>query len=80
MIFLSFLADDTYLLGKGGRRLIEQQVIQLKLSEMHMLTVDGAAGPLMNAGVDKRVRDGIIRTHLAGDAVQRMEAARRLAR
>ncbi len=43
------------------------------------MDIDGAAGPLMNAGADKRVRDGIIWTHLAGDSVQRMKPARRLA-
>ena len=107
---------------RGGRPLIEQQVIQLRLARMHMLTealrsyvmrvawerdagvsgsahaglvmnystdviqqvtqlgmdIEGAAGPVMNAGAEKRVRDGIIWTHLAGDSVQRMKAARRL--
>ena len=44
------------------------------------MDIDGAAGPMRNAGVDKRVRDGIIWTHLAGDSAQRMKTARRLAR
>src|ERR1035437_1894659 len=105
-----------------GKPVIEHQVIQLKLSEMHMLTealrsfvmrvawemdnavrgsvnavlvmnfstdviqrvthlnmeIHNAAGFTMNAGADKLVRDGIIWTHLAGDSVQRMKAARRL--
>ncbi len=33
----------------------------------------------MNAGIDKRLRDGIIWNHLAGDSVQRMNASRRFA-
>ncbi|HMB83379.1 MAG TPA: acyl-CoA dehydrogenase family protein [Terriglobales bacterium] len=105
-----------------GKPVIEHQVIQLKLSEMHMLTealrsfvmrvawemdnavrgsvnavlvmnfstdviqrvthlnmeIHNAAGFTMDAGADKLVRDGIIWTHLAGDSVQRMKAARRL--
>ena len=105
-----------------GTSVFERQVIQLKLSEMHMLTealrsyvmrtawemdnalrgsanallvmnystdviqrvtrlnmdIHNAAGFTMDAGADKLVRDGIIWTHLAGDSVQRMKAARRL--
>jgi acyl-CoA dehydrogenase len=108
---------------QGGKILFEQQVIQLKLNQMHMLTealrsmvmrvawehdqkmhsataglamnfstdviqevtelnmeIHGGAGCTMNPRADKLVRDAIIWTHLAGDAVQRMKAARRLTR
>ena len=108
---------------QGGKILFEQQIIQLKLNKMHMLTealrafvmrvawehdqkmnsgcaalamnfssdviqevtelnmdVHGGAGCTMDPAVDKLVRDAIIWTHLAGDSVQRMKAARRLAR
>jgi acyl-CoA dehydrogenase len=108
---------------QGGRLLFDQQIVQLKLNKMHMLTEalrafvmrvawehdqkmnSGAAGlamnfstdviqevteinmeihvgggGAMNRGVDKLVRDAQIWTHLAGDSVQRMKAARRLVR
>jgi acyl-CoA dehydrogenase len=107
---------------QGGRTLFEQQVVQLKLNKMHMLTEalrsyvmriawehdykvhSPNAGLCMNfstdviqdvtelnlelhadAGVfapraDKLVRDAFIWSHLAGDTVQRMKVARRLAR
>ncbi len=106
-----------------GQYLFDQQLIQLKLNRMHMLTealrslvmrvawehdhklhsanpglamnfstdviqevtelnmeVHGADGCTMNPRVDKLVRDAIIWSHLAGDTVQRMKVARRLAR
>jgi len=107
----------------GGRYLMEHQLIQLKLAEMHMLTealrsyvmrtawemdheARGSANPILvmnfssnviqrvtrlnleihvNAGAampaaaDKLVRDGIIWTHLAGDATQRMKVMKRFA-
>ncbi len=110
---------------QDGRYFKENQTIQLKLSEMHMLTealrsfvmrvaaenddktsvhqsatnillmnfatdviqrvtnlnldVHGGAGiTMMDARVDKLVRDAIIWTHLAGDSVQRMKAVRRM--
>ncbi|OGA53445.1 MAG: hypothetical protein A3F74_09270 [Betaproteobacteria bacterium RIFCSPLOWO2_12_FULL_62_58] len=109
---------------RAGKPVIEHQVIQLKLSEMHMLTealrsfvlrtawerdravlrdkamrdfvnadlvmnfsadviqrvtrlnmdIHGAEGCMMNARVDKLVRDAMIWTHLAGDTVQRVKA------
>jgi alkylation response protein AidB-like acyl-CoA dehydrogenase len=107
---------------QGGRPLFDQQVVQLKLNRMHMLTealrsyvmriawehdykVHSAnAGLCMNystdviqdvtelnlelhadAGViepraDKLVRDAFIWSHLAGDTVQRLKVAGRLAR
>ena len=109
---------------RGGRYLVEHQLIQLKLNEMHMLTealrsfvmrtawemdreVRGSANPILvmnfssdiiqrvtrlnleiqvNAGAtmpaaaDKLVRDGIIWTHLAGDATQRMKVMKRFPR
>jgi acyl-CoA dehydrogenase len=108
---------------QGGRVLFEQQLVQLKLNKMHMLTealrafvmrvawehdqkmnsgaaglamnfstdaiqqvtelnmeIHGGAGCVMDRGVHKLLRDGMIWTHLAGDTVQRMKAARRLAR
>ncbi len=107
---------------RGGKILFEQQVIQLKLNRMYMLTealrsyvmriawehdckmhttnpglamnfstdviqevtqlnldVHGRAA-LTQSGADKLARDAIIWTHLAGDTVQRMRVARRLAR
>ena len=108
---------------QGGQPLFEQQIIQLKLNRMHMLTealrslvmrvawehdhklhsanpglamnfstdviqevtelnmdVHGADGCTINPRVEKLVRDSIIWSHLAGDTVQRMKVARRLAR
>ena len=106
---------------QGGRALMEQQLVQLKIGRMHMLTealrsfvlrtawemdqggyssvntvlvmnfstdviqevtelnmaVHGAAGYTMNAETSKLVRDGIIWTHLAGDASQRLKVIRR---
>jgi alkylation response protein AidB-like acyl-CoA dehydrogenase len=107
---------------EGGKPLYDQQVIQLKLAEMHMLTealrsfvmrlayeidrsahsqanvvllmnfscdviqkvtqlnmgIHAAAGE-MNEHAEKLVRDGIIWTHLGGDASQRLKVMRRLA-
>jgi acyl-CoA dehydrogenase len=107
---------------RGGRYLLEHQLVQLKLNEMHMLTealrsfvmrtawemdreVRGSANAVLvmnfssdviqrvtrlnmeiqvNAesampyAADKLVRDGIIWTHLAGDATQRMKVMKRL--
>ena len=108
---------------QGGRPLFDQQVIQLKLNKMHMLTealrsfvmrvawehdrkmhsanaglamnfstdvvqevtelnldVHGGEGCAMDRHADKLARDAIIWTHLAGDSVQRMKVARRLAK
>jgi alkylation response protein AidB-like acyl-CoA dehydrogenase len=103
----------------GGRPLADQQMVQLQLSEMHMMTealrsfalrvateaddeeaehfahshflmnfateaiqrvcnlnqeIHGYADGMASAGADKLVRDAIIWTHIAGDAVQRMKA------
>ena len=106
---------------KGGKYLMEHQLIQLKIHEMHMLTealrsfvmrvawqhdqgthsgnaglvmnystdiilrvtrlnmeVHGAEGCVMNARVDKLVRDAMVWTHLAGDTVQRVKVLRRI--
>ena len=41
------------------------------------LEIHGAAGGYVNALAEKLVRDGIIWTHLAGDATQRLKAVRR---
>ncbi len=108
---------------QGGKPLIEQQMVQLKIGRMNMLTealrsyvlrvawehdqklpstnagfvmnfstdviqevtqlnmeLHGAAGFTMDAHANKLVRDGIIWTHLAGDAVQRMKVVRRMAK
>ena len=107
---------------QGGQDLFEQQMVQLKLNKMYMLTEalrgmvmrvawehdqkmhSANAGLAMNfstdviqevtelnlgihaeAGVldaraDKLVRDSFIWSHLAGDTVQRLKVARRLAR
>ena len=106
---------------QGGKPLLEQQLVQLKIGRMHMLTealrsfvlrtawemdqggyssvntvlvmnfstdviqqvtelnmdIHGAAGFTMNAQAGKLVRDGIIWTHLAGDATQRLKVIRR---
>ena len=42
------------------------------------MEVHGAEGCLMNARVDKLVRDAMVWTHLAGDTVQRMRTLRKL--
>src|SRR5262249_20218468 len=108
---------------QGGRPLFDQQVIQLKLNRMHMLTealrsfvlrvawehdqkihstnpglamnfstdviqemtelymeLVGSAGCRMRSHPAKLTRDAMIWSHLAGDSVQRMKVARRLAR
>ena len=107
---------------QGGQYLFEQQLVQLAISRMHMLTealrsfvlrvawehdmkihscnaglamnfstdvvqevtelymdVRGTDGCLMDQHPDKLVRDAFIWSHLAGDTVQRMKVARRLA-
>ncbi len=106
---------------RAGKYLMEHQLIQLKLNEIHMLTealrsyvmrvawlhdrkehsanaglvmnystdviqrvtrlnmeVHGAEGCMMNARVDKLVRDAMVWTHLAGDTVQRVKVLKRL--
>ena len=108
---------------QGGQLLFDQQIVQLKLNKMHMLTealrslvmrvawehdqkmhsanaglamnfstdviqevtelnldIHGGAGCTVRAHADKLVRDTFIWSHLAGDTVQRMKVARRLAR
>ena len=108
---------------QGGKPLLEQQMVQLKIGRMNMLTealrsyvmrvawehdqklpstnagfvmnfstdviqevtqlnmdLHGAAGFTMDAAANKLVRDGIIWTHLAGDAVQRMKVVRRMSK
>jgi len=44
------------------------------------MDVHGAEGCLMNARVDKLVRDAMVWTHPAGDAVQRLKVVKRLAK
>jgi acyl-CoA dehydrogenase len=106
---------------RAGKYLMEHQIIQLKINEMHMLTealrsyvmrvawlhdrkehsanaglvmnystdviqrvtrlnmeIHGAVGCMMNARVDKLVRDAMVWTHLAGDTVQRVKVLKRL--
>lgn len=107
---------------RAGRLLMEHQLVQLKLNEMHALTealrsyvmrvawerdqggpvganaglamnlstdiiqkvtrhnmdIHGAEGCMMNARVDKLVRDAMVWTHLAGDTVQRVKILKRL--
>jgi alkylation response protein AidB-like acyl-CoA dehydrogenase len=106
---------------RAGKYLMEHQLIQLKLNEIHMLTealrsyvmrvawlhdrkehsanaglvmnysthviqrdtrlnmeVHGAEGCMMNARLDKLVRDAMVWTHLAGDTVQRVKVLKRL--
>jgi hypothetical protein len=43
------------------------------------LDIHRVAGDTVDALADKLVRDGIIWTHLAGDATQRLKVMRRLA-
>ena len=107
---------------RGGKLLLESQIVQLKLNEMHALNealrsyvmrvawerdqggaiganaglamnlstdiiqtvttlnmdIHGAEGCMMNARVDKLVRDAMVWTHLAGDTVQRIKILKRL--
>ncbi|MGZ5141453.1 MAG: acyl-CoA dehydrogenase family protein, partial [Burkholderiales bacterium] len=42
------------------------------------MDIHGAAGCMMNARVDKLVRDAMIWTHLGGDTVQRVKVVKRL--
>ena len=107
---------------RAGKFVAEQQLVQLKLNEMHALTealrsyvmrvawerdqggpvsanaglvmnlstdviqrvtllnmdIHGAEGCVMNARVDKLVRDSMVWTHLAGDTVQRVKVLKRL--
>ena len=106
---------------RADKYLMEHQLIQLKLNEIHMLTealrsyvlrvawlhdrkehsanaglvmnystdviqrvtrlnmeIHGAEGCMMNARVEKLVRDAMVWTHLAGDTVQRVKVLRRL--
>jgi alkylation response protein AidB-like acyl-CoA dehydrogenase len=51
---------------------VVQRVTRLNM-EIH-----GAEGCMMNARVDKLVRDAMIWTHLAGDTVQRVKVVKRL--
>jgi len=51
-------------------------VIQ-RVTELN-LAIHAAAGPYIDALAEKLLRDGIIWTHLAGDATQRLKAVRRL--
>ena len=44
------------------------------------MDIHGAEGCVMNARVDKLVRDAMIWTHLAGDSVQRIRTTKRLAK
>jgi len=50
-----------------------------QVTELYM-DVRGSDGCAMDHHADKLVRDSIIWSHLAGDTVQRMKVARRLAR
>jgi acyl-CoA dehydrogenase len=106
---------------RAGKYVMEHQLVQLKLNEMHALTealrsyvlrvawlhdrrehsanaglvmnfstdviqrvtrlnmeIHGAEGCMMNARVDKLVRDAMVWTHLAGDTVQRVKVLKRI--
>jgi alkylation response protein AidB-like acyl-CoA dehydrogenase len=108
---------------QGGRPLFDQQMVQLKVNRMHMLTealrsmvmriawehdhkvhsanaglamnfstdviqevtelnleLHGGAGGTVARHAEKLVRDAFIWSHLAGDTVQRLKVATRLAR
>jgi len=107
---------------RGGKLVFDNQLVQLKLNEMHMLTealrsfvlrvawehdrkmhsangglvmnystdviqrvtglnmeIHGAEGCMMNARVDKLVRDAMVWTHLGGDTVLRLKVVKRFA-
>jgi acyl-CoA dehydrogenase len=53
-------------------------VIQ-EVTELNM-DIHGGAGCLMDRSADKLVRDGFIWSHLAGDSVQRLKVAKRIAK
>ena len=53
-------------------RAVIQRVTRLNM-EIH-----GVEGCMMNARVDKLVRDAMVWTHLAGDTVQRVKVLKRL--
>ena len=58
-----------------------KEIFEQKADEFReLLDIHGAAGFTMDAQATKLVRDGIIWTHLAADAVQRMKVVRRLAK
>jgi alkylation response protein AidB-like acyl-CoA dehydrogenase len=108
---------------QGGRPLFDQQIVQLKINKMNMLTealrsfvmriawehdhkvhsanaglamnfstdviqevtelnleIHGGSGGAAARHAEKLVRDGFIWSHLAGDSVQRLKVAGRLAR
>jgi alkylation response protein AidB-like acyl-CoA dehydrogenase len=108
---------------QGGRPLFDQQIVQLKINKMNMLTealrsfvmriawehdhkvhsanaglamnfstdviqevtelnleIHGGSGGAVARHAEKLVRDGFIWSHLAGDSVQRLKVAARLAR
>ena len=51
---------------------VNQRVTRLNMD------IHGAEGCMINARVDKLVRDAMIWTHLAGDSVQRLRTIKRL--
>jgi alkylation response protein AidB-like acyl-CoA dehydrogenase len=53
-----------------------QEVVQ-RVTRDNM-DVHGPEGCMMNARVDKLVRDAMVWTHLAGDTVQRVKVVKRL--
>ena len=67
------LNGEKTFIANGGVLLMNfsSDVIQ-RVTALNM-AVHGAAGGVMNAHADKLVRDGIIWTHLAGDASQRLK-------
>ena len=62
----------------GLARNFSTDVIQ-EVTELNM-DIDGGAGRLMDRSADKLVRDGFIWRHLAGDSVQRLKVAKRIAK
>jgi acyl-CoA dehydrogenase len=106
---------------RAGKYVVEHQLVQLKLNEIHALTealrsfvmrvawqhdqkthsanaglvmnfstdviqrvtglnmeIHGVDGAMMNARVDKLIRDAMVWTHLAGDTVQRIKVLKRI--
>jgi acyl-CoA dehydrogenase len=63
--------------GNAGLVMNYSTDIILRVTRLNM-EIHGAEGCLMNARVDKLVRDAMVWTHLAGDTVQRVKVLRRI--
>jgi acyl-CoA dehydrogenase len=63
--------------GNAGLVMNYSTDIILRVTRLNM-EIHGAEGCLMNARVDKLVRDAMVWTHLAGDTVQRVKVLKRI--